>query len=111
MIIKLDRDRELKLNMKAITKAEDMTGESYLKAMIKLSEMNISFSEIFSFLWAGLVADDPSLTKEKVIDIYDEHGDLTFLELVALIGEAFNETFGKEKNVTSPKAKIPTKKK
>ncbi len=90
--IELDRMRNVRLGFKALTIIEDM-----LKTPIsKINFEEISLNQIIIILYAGLIWEDASLTKDKVIDLVDEYSSIE--EVSKVIGEALNIAFGGNSN-------------
>jgi hypothetical protein len=97
MIIKLDKKRKLKFTMKSLIEFEERTGLTFLEGITKLQSGKISLKIIFDFLWAGLLADDPALTQEELLEIYDNlkvSEQPKLVELIENIGVAFGEYWG-----------------
>lgn len=113
MIIKLDRERELKFTMGSLMKLERLTGKSFIGEMGKFKEeANISITLIFEFLWTALIHEDKELTLDGLADIYDNlETKPSFESIVESITHVFLTFWGNEKNVQSPKPKMPKKKK
>lgn len=86
--IKLDRERELKLGMRALYNVEKKMG----KKISKIDMEDIGIEEMAVLLWAGLQSDDKSLTVEKVLDLVDQYA--TLQDVGAAIGKALEEAFG-----------------
>lgn len=96
--IKLDKTRNLRYGMKAISMIEKKFG----KSVSKIDMDNLTMEDAAVMIWAGLVHEDAELTTEKVMDLVDEYSDIqTILEAM---GEAFQGAFSqgeaekKEKN-------------
>lgn len=85
---KLDKTRNLRLGMVAMTKIE----KKLSKKMSQLSETEMGFEEISTVLWAGMVHEDESLTPEKVAELVDEYSDIS--TAMSIMGEAMQEAFG-----------------
>ena len=86
--IKLDKTRNLKYGMRALDRIEKK-----LKKKISQIDLNdLSIEETATFIWAGLVHEDAKLTIENVMDLVDEHSNLTAVG--EHIGKAINEAFG-----------------
>ncbi len=86
--IELDKVRNVRLGFKALTIIEDT-----LKTPIsKINFDEVSLSQIITILYAGLVWEDSSLTKEKVIDLVDEYSSIE--DVSKVIGEALTIAFG-----------------
>jgi hypothetical protein len=91
--IELDKIRNLRYGMKAISQFEKILG----KNLAKIDMENLTMEEQAVIIWAGLVHEDSSLTPDRVMELIDEHSDIqTALETM---GKAFEAAFGKkEKN-------------
>lgn len=92
--IKLDKSRNFKYGMKALSLVEKA-----LKKPIGSIDFNtLTIEENATVIWAGLVHEDSALTVDKVMDLVDEHSSIK--EVVEKMGEALNEAFGdkEEKN-------------
>lgn len=86
--IKLDRMRNFRYGMKAISLIEK-------KLNTKISNLdmeNMSMEETATLIWAGLVWEDKDLTVDRVMDIIDENSN--FVEVIKVMGEAFTAAFG-----------------
>lgn len=87
--IKLDKTRNMRLGMVAMIKIEKKLGK-------KISQLSfdgeMSFEEISTILWAGLVHEDAELTPEKVAELVDEYSEVA--TAMAVMGEAMQEAFG-----------------
>ena len=94
--IELDKPRKLRFGMNALCALEDM-----LKMpMTKFSSLDIGFKEMRAMLWAGLQADDKSISLEQVGDLADEAGQDYVMQKV---NEAINLAYGgKGKNNQGP---------
>lgn len=96
--IKLDKSRNFKYGMKAISLIE----KKFKKPIGKIDYENLTMEEAAILIWAGLVHEDNNLTPEKVMDLVDEYSN--FREVIAEMMEAINKAFGldeeevKEKN-------------
>lgn len=61
--ITLDRVRHLRYDLNALIEVEERTGISLLQSF---SPQMLRVKEIRTFLWAGLIHEDPDLTPERV---------------------------------------------
>lgn len=68
--ITLDRERTLRYDLNAMCMVEELTGESLMDLMRKPTIKNLR-----TVIWAGLIHEDPNLTKETVGNCV-ELGDL-----------------------------------
>lgn len=120
MIIKLDKERELKFVMSTVKKLEDIIKEPFLKVLQDFIEVkNVTTDRIMTILWAALIHNDKDLTLEGLYDIFDNLDEqIPFNDLLQSLKDPVTVFFagGKEKNVKRPnpgivKRKIPSKKK
>lgn len=86
--IELDKARNFKYGMKAISLIEESIG----KAITKIDLNNLTMRETAIVIWGGLVHEDKELTPDKVMDLIDEYSDVTTVLLAA--GEALQGAFG-----------------
>ncbi len=93
-ILELDRPRKLRYGMGALILIEELTG----KAITQLDMQNIKIGDLAKILYAGLYNDDKALTVEKVVDLIDEHSDITTVS--EKLGEAMTNAFGKNDKKT-----------
>lgn len=102
--IQLDKVRNFRYGMKALKRIEKMTG----KPIMKLDMDNLSIEELSVMLWAGLVHEDESLTPDSVIDLIDDHSNMT--DAAEVMGEAFSRAFdgGKEGKKEIPATQTET---
>jgi hypothetical protein len=94
--IKLDKIRNLKYGMKAISLIE----KKFKKPIAKIDMENLTMEDTSIMIWAGLQHEDRELTPEKVMDLIDEYSTIT--TAIQEMGEAFQGAFGEvteEKNV------------
>lgn len=81
--VRLDRERRLSLDFNAIVKIEGKTGRNLL---VKRGWANLSGADLLTFVWAGLLREDPELRIEQV-------GEMIHLgnypEMLAAISEAW----------------------
>lgn len=97
-VITLDKARNVRFGMKALSMIEKKMG----KPLAKLDLSELTIEDLMVVIWAGLVWEDPELTPEKLLDIVDAM-DMPLEEVINMLGEALNESFaGSSKNV--PKA-------
>ena len=88
--IKLDKTRNLRYGMVALIKIEKKLGKPFSK--IDFDGGDITYEEVATIIWGGLVHEDPTLTPEKVAELIDEHSDIT--SAMVTMGEAMQEAFG-----------------
>lgn len=86
--IQLDKIRNLRYGMKAISLIEKSLG----KPISKVDMENITMEETATLIWAGLVHEDKDLTPEIVMDLVDEHSDIQ--KAIKALGQAFQGAFG-----------------
>jgi hypothetical protein len=67
IILKLDKDRELRYGFKALRLLREKFGNKSLSEM-----MELQVDEIPQLIWAGLKLEDKDLTVEKVEDLLDD---------------------------------------
>ena len=89
----LDKTRNFRYGMKAISLVEKKIGCS----MGKIDFENMTMEDTAILLWAGLVHEDNKLTPDKVMELIDEHSNIT--EAAKVMGEALNAAFGGKKEV------------
>lgn len=86
--IELDKMRNLRYGMKAISLVEKKLGRPIAK--IDMDSLTMEDSAIL--VWAGLVHEDPDLTPDKVMDLIDDYSSLqTVMETVSV---ALTDAFG-----------------
>ena len=92
--IKLDKVRNLRYGMKAISLIEKSLNTSVSK--IDFNELRME--DAATIIWAGLYHEDNDLTPDKVMDLVDEHSNIQ--TAIETMGEAFQSSFsgGSEKN-------------
>lgn len=67
VILKLDKERELRYGFKALKLLREKFGNKSLSEM-----MELKVDEIPQLIWAGLKMEDKALTVDKVEDLLDE---------------------------------------
>lgn len=95
--IKLDKARNFKYGMKAISVAE----KNFKKPISKIDFNEITMEEAAILIWAGLQHEDKDLTPDKVMDIIDDYSNVTAVLTEA--GKALNEAFGVVEESTEEK--------
>ena len=90
--IELDKVRNIRFGYKALMLIEELIGVK----ITKLDFDNIGIKDISILLYAGLSHEDKELTLDKIVDLIDEHSDITTVS--EKIGEAMSEAFGKKQN-------------
>lgn len=86
--IQLDKARNFKYGMKAISLIEKKLGAP----IGKIDMNNLTIEDTATIIWAGLVHEDPQLTPEKVVDLIDEYSDIQ--TVIEAMGEALQAAFG-----------------
>jgi hypothetical protein len=99
--IQLDKTRNLRYGMKALSKVEDALG----KPLAKIDMNNLTQRELATFIWAGLEHEDKSLDPDSVMDLIDDHSDIP--TATTMLGKAIQEGMGKN---TVPPGKTAGKK-
>lgn len=92
--VKLDKMRNFRYGMKAISLIEKKLG----KPIGKIDLENLTMEDAAVMIWAGLAHEDPDLTPEKVMDLVDEYSDIQ--TVFTAMGEAFQAAFGPNKEDT-----------
>lgn len=85
--VQLDKMRNLKYGMKALSMAEELMG----KPIMTLDLNQITIKDIVTLIWCGLVHEDKDLTVDKVMDLIDEYSDIQSVSVI--IGKALSEAF------------------
>jgi hypothetical protein len=83
--IKLDKTRNLRYSLKALSRIEDELGCSI--AGIDFS--NVSIKQIVTFIWAGLIHEEKSLSVDDVMDLLDDD-DVSLDDLMIKVTEAMD---------------------
>lgn len=91
--IKLDKTRNLKYGMRAISLIE----KKFKKPITKVDMDNLTMEETAVMIWAGLHHEDKELTPDKVMDLVDDYSNM--VKVVEAMGEALQEAFGNEEKV------------
>ncbi|SHF16270.1 hypothetical protein [Caloramator proteoclasticus] len=86
--VQLDKMRNLRYGMKAISLIEKKFG----KSISKIDMDDMTMEEIATFIWAGLVHEDKELTPDKVMEIVDNFS--TVQAVMEKVSEAMNLAFG-----------------
>jgi hypothetical protein len=102
--VMLDKERHLRFDLNALVDIEEGTGKSL--ADVFSAGNRIPLKDFRTVLWAGLKAEDPSLTQEQVGALV---GAENFTELNDSVDRAFSAsqpepTEGEPKNGASPHA-------
>lgn len=86
--IQLDKSRNFRYGMKAISLIE----KKLKKPVAKIDMENLTMEDAAVMIWAGLQHEDRGLTPDKVMELVDDHSDLT--TIMTAMGEAFQGAFG-----------------
>lgn len=86
--VQLDKMRNLRYGMKAISLIEKKFG----KSIAKIDMDDMTMEEIATFIWAGLVHEDKELTPDKVMELVDNFS--TVQVVMEKVSEAMNLAFG-----------------
>lgn len=101
--VNLDKMRNFRYGMKAISLIEKKLG----KPAAKINFEEMTMEEIATVVWAGLVHEDLELSPDKVMELIDDHSDITTVITVA--GESLAAAFGaKEKTGKNAKKAVPS---
>ena len=90
VLIKLDKERELRISNKSFIYFEEVAGFSIFEAMNQMANGNISVLVLNKLLFAGLKAMDKDITLEQVYDLVDEYGE--FNVIMEKVNEAMMES-------------------
>lgn len=88
--IKLDKNRNLKYGMKAISLIEKKFDKPIM-AIEGIQNGMLTMDEYATLIWAGLVHEDKDLTPEAVMDLVDEYSSLR--EVSKDMWKALNDVF------------------
>lgn len=88
---KLDKVRNLRYGMRALSLIEETTGKEIASMDLK----KVAIKDLGVMIWAGLYHEDTELTPESVMDLIDDYSDIQ--EAAELIGKAISEAFSKNK--------------
>lgn len=88
--IKLDRERQFKYGMRAISLIE----KKFKKPISQVDLNNLTMEESAVFIWAGLAHEDKNLSPDRVMDIVDQYSNYT--AVINLAGEALQGAFPTE---------------
>ena len=99
--IKLDKEREIKFNMRAISRAEKLFGKSIIKAA-----QDPTMEVIAGLTLAGISHEKNTFTIDGIMDLIDEH--TTIQEVTEQVLTALSEAMGtgedgEEKNAQTEK--------
>lgn len=90
--IELDKTRNIRFGMVALTKIEKKLG----KPFAKIDFDNATYEEVTTIIWGGLVHEDDTLTPDKVAELIDDYSDIP--AALATMTKAMQEAFGTGKN-------------
>jgi hypothetical protein len=93
--IQLDKVRNLKIGIKASKIIQDELQKPLMEVFSSMSE-GLDINTLICIVYAGLVHEDKSLTKEKVLDLLDEHSSIE--EVADKIAKAVEVAFKTEKS-------------
>lgn len=85
--ITLDKVRNFRFGMKAVHLIEKKLGV----AVSKLDLDELTMEQTATIMWAGLFHEDKELTPDKIMDLIDDHSNLT--DALKVMAEAFAEGF------------------
>ena len=80
--IELDKTRQIRFTLNALAELEDKLGMS----LTELEGLNMGVKQIRTFLWAGLIHEEPELTEAAV-------GNMVDFENIGYVNEKINEAF------------------
>ncbi len=86
--IKLDKSRNLRYGMKAISIIE----KQFKKPIGQIDMNNMTMDDAAILICAGLQHEDKDLTPNKVMDLIDDYSDIT--TALNAMAEAFQGAFG-----------------
>jgi len=86
--VKLDKMRNFRYGMKAISLIEKKLG----KPIGKVDMENLTMEDAAVMIWAGLAHEDPELTPDKVMDLVDEYSNIQ--DVLLAMSEALKGAFG-----------------
>ena len=89
--INLDKTRNLRYGMKAISLIEESLG----KPAAKLDMENMTMKDAAVIIWAGLVHEDKELTPDKIMDLIDDNSSIN--EATESMLKALEGAFGENK--------------
>lgn len=103
--IKLDKVRNFRYGMKAISLIEESFGKPIMD-IEGIENGRMTMKDYAVLIWAGLSHEDKDLTPDKVMDLVDEHSSIA--EVSKVMWKALNDVFkidGTEENNTKEKNK------
>lgn len=99
ILIHLDKPRQLRYRHAALSALEQTFGCKLGEIGDKLG--NPGADDLCTFLWAGLLWEDKTLTPQAVAELIDS-GESEYGDILTAVLEAFQQAFGMSKNVTGP---------
>jgi len=99
----LDKVRNLRYGMVALSLFEDTTG----KEMMSLDFNKVSIKDLGALIFVGLYHEDKELTPQKVMELIDDYSSVE--EAAELMGKAMDEAFTKNKTAVMAKRGTGTK--
>jgi len=96
--IELDKMRNLRYGMKAISLVEKKFGQP----IAKIDMDNLTMEDSATLIWAGLAHEDPDITPDKVMDLIDDHSSLQVV--MEMVGVVLTEAFGSDDTPKKKKA-------
>lgn len=91
--INLDKPRKLRFGMMALMRIEKKLGKPFSKIDF---ENELTYEELATVIWGGLVHEDQDLTIERVAELVDEYSDIATVSNA--MGDAMKAAFGEVKN-------------
>jgi len=86
--INLDKTRNLRYGMKAISLIE----KKLKKPVANIDINNMTMEDTAIMIWAGLYHEDEKLTPDNVMDLVDDHSNIS--TVIQAMGEAMQGAFG-----------------
>ena len=84
---KLDKARNVRFGMKALSLIEDNLGSK----IGKIDFENLGIKDTCTVLWAGMVHEDNELTVDRLMELIDEHS--SFQEMADVLAKAMIASF------------------
>lgn len=86
--VKLDRMRNFRYGMRALHLIEKTLGIT----ISKLNFEDLTQHQLAVLVWAGLYHEDKGLSPDIVMDLVDDHSNIT--DITNVMSEAFSASFG-----------------
>jgi len=99
--IQLDKSRNFKYGMKAISLIEKKFKKPIMKIEGMIDAKLLTMDDLAIIMWAGLVHEDNKLTSDKVMELVDEHSNM--YDASVEMWKAFNANFGPSKKIEEDK--------